>query len=516
MTIQSIIKKAIKRLELEGKLLTPDFYAEAFCKEATKAGMAVEDCNHLDKFKTTLNKEFQKDLTQYRVKTMNELVRFLISKINRTNPTQCADVLEAQSHLLKRVFQVIEVLHNKEAGILAKQSIDLLNNSPKSSQIDQFRQLWVNFLTTYDDTFLEKLKVLGSIENKDLRKTVESLNLSAGKVDGIASDMNLAKISSLLISSFVPSIASSVNDKIAMLSDKIRKNPSLLESVSIESEIKTAISLRIALDKESVKEMVESLDGVLDKLSHRIIDMIEQSDSSTVEIQAIKKELKSYDEGSITNFKVAHKKLYTIAVALEENTQLLSKDLKGHSKEVALLSRKINKLEEELESAKQESKEDFLTKLFNKRALDEFMAIKEAEFKRYKRNFSVVMFDLDHFKDVNDNFGHEAGDAVLVAFAKILKAECRTVDIVGRFGGEEFLAILSETDTAGGAIFAEKVRKHVQKARFMYKGERIKVTVSSGVSEREKHVSLKAALNSADEYLYQAKNSGRNQVGYKK
>ena len=516
MTIQSIIKKSMKRLELEGKLLTPDFYAEAFCKEANKAGMAVEDCNHLDKFKTTLNKEFQKDLTQYRIRTMNELVRFLISKVNRTNPTQCADVLEAQSHLLKRVFQAVEVLHNKEASLLAKQSIDLLNNSPKSAQIDQFRQLWVNFLTTYDDTFLEKLRVLGTVENSDLKKTIENLHISINKSDGVANDMNLAKISSLLISSFVPSIASSVNDRIALLSEKIRANPSLLESVSIESEIKTAISLRISLDKESVKEMVESLDGVLDKLSHRIIDMIEQSDSSTVEIQAIKKELKSYDEGSITNFKVAHKKLYTIAVALEENTQLLSQDLKVHSSEVALLSRKINKLEEELESAKQDSKEDFLTKLFNKRALDEFMEIKEAEFKRYGRNFSVVMFDLDHFKDVNDNFGHEAGDAVLTAFAKILKKECRTVDIVGRFGGEEFLAILSETDTAGGAVFAEKVRKHVQKARFMYKGNRIELTVSSGVSEREKHISLQAALNSADEYLYQAKKNGRNQVGYKK
>ncbi len=516
MTIQSIIRKAVKRVELEGKLLTPDFYAEAFCKEMTKAGMSVEDCNHLDKFKTTLNKEFQKDLTQYRVKTMNELVRFLISKVNRTNPTQCADVLESQGHLLKRVFQVIEVLHNREASALAKKSIDLLNNSPKSSQIDQFRQLWINFLTTYDDTFLEKLRVLGTVENSDLKRTIEGLHVALNKSDVVANDMSLAKISSLLISSLVPSIASSVNDKIAMLSEKIRENPALLESVSIENEIKTAISLRIALDKDSVREMVESLDGVLDKLSHRIIDMIEKSDSSTVEIQAIKKELNTYDEGSITNFKVAHKKLYTIAVALEKNTQLLSQDLKGHSQEVALLSRKINKLEKELESAKQDSKEDFLTKLYNKRALDEFMEIKEAEFKRYNRNFSVVMFDLDKFKNVNDNFGHEAGDAVLTAFAKILKKECRTVDIVGRFGGEEFLAILSETDTAGGAIFAEKVRKHVQKARFMYKGKRIEITVSSGVSERKKHVSIQAALNSADEYLYQAKNSGRNRVGYKK
>ena len=136
--------------------------------------------------------------------------------------------------------------------------------------------------------------------------------------------------------------------------------------------------------------------------------------------------------------------------------------------------------------------------------------------KRNKTAMSILMLDIDKFKDVNDNYGHDAGDAILSAFAKILKKECRTVDVVGRFGGEEFLALLSETDTRGGAIFAEKVRKHVQKARFMYKGERISVTVSCGVSEREKHVSLSATVNSADEYLYIAKDSGRNRVEYRK
>jgi diguanylate cyclase (GGDEF)-like protein len=262
--------------------------------------------------------------------------------------------------------------------------------------------------------------------------------------------------------------------------------------------------------------MISSIDGVLDKLSLRLIDMIEKSDTSNEEIQQIKKELESYSEESTSNFKTAHKKLYTIAIALEENTQILSRDLQDHSQEVSALSTRVKKLEKELEAAKKESKEDFLTKLYNRRALDDFLEVKEAEFKRYNRNFSVVMFDLDKFKNVNDTYGHDAGDAVLSAFAKILKKECRTVDVVGRFGGEEFLAILSETDTAGGAIFAEKVRKHVKKARFMYKGNRIGVTVSSGVSERSKHVSVSATLNSADEYLYIAKTNGRNRVEYKK
>jgi len=154
MTIQSIIKKSIKRLELEGKLLTPDFYAEAFCKEATKAGMISQDCTHIDKFTKSLNKEFQKELTQYRIKTMQEFTRFIISKLNRTNPTKCIETLDAQTIFLKRVLQVIEVLHNQEASVLAKKSINLLNTNPNPSQLEQFRQLWINFLTTYDDSFL--------------------------------------------------------------------------------------------------------------------------------------------------------------------------------------------------------------------------------------------------------------------------------------------------------------------------------------------------------------------------
>ncbi len=513
MTIQTIIKKAVKRLEREGKLLTPDFYAEAFCKEAKIAGMASEDCNHVDKYTKSLNKEFQKELTNYRIRTMSELARFLVSKLNRTNSTKCSEALESQTVFTKRVLQVIEVLHNKEASLLAKKSIELLDSRASASQIDQFRQLWINFITTYDDTFLSKLKPLGEVDTTDLKATIENLRIDT-QVSG-GSDFNLSKIASILVSSLVPSIASSVNDKIATLSQKIQNDPSILDTTGIENEIKSAISLRISLDKQSVKEMVESLDVVLDKLSLRLIEMIERSDSSTLEIQTIKQELESYSDESSSNFKIAHKKLFTIASALEENTQLLSKDLSTHSSEVKNLSIRVHELEKELAAVKQESKEDFLTKLYNKRALDEFMNIKEAEYERYGRNFSVIMFDLDHFKLVNDNYGHDAGDAVLSAFAKILKKEARSVDIVGRFGGEEFMALLSETDTRGGAVFAEKVRKHVQKARFMYKGQRIVVTVSSGVSERKKHISLQATINSADEYLYKAKNEGRNQVAYK-
>lgn len=514
MTVKAIIKNAIKRLEDEGKLLTPDAYMEAFCKESAKAGVRVEDCMLVDNLKNTLNKEFQKELEKYSIRTISELTRFLISKLNRTNPSHCATLLESQTIFTKRVLQVVEVLHNKEAEQLARKSIDLMSREASATEIDQYRQLWVNFIMTYDDSFLQKLKTLGDIDSKDLKNSILNLKLVGTAIEMNQADLSL--ISSLLVSSLVPSIASSVNDKIANLSRRIQSNPKILEGRDIEAEIKSAISLRIALDKQSVNEMLESLDGVLDKISIRLIEMIENSDSSTVEIQKIKKELELYNLQDSSNFTTAHKKLYTIALALEENTQNLSKDLRNHSLEVKALNKKIETLERELLSAKEDSKEDFLTKLYNKRALDEFMSTKEAEHERYGHNFSLVIFDLDHFKEVNDVYGHDAGDAVLTAFAKILKNLARNVDIVGRFGGEEFIAILSETDTKGGAIFAEKVRAHVEKAHFMYKEERIAVTVSCGVSERAKHTSVQNLLKSADEYLYAAKRNGRNQVAYKK
>ena len=516
MTIQNIINKAMKRLDLEGHLLTPDYYQEAFCKEAKLAGMITEDCSHIDKQISTLNPDLQKELKQYRITTMNEFSRFLVSKLNRTNQSVCASSLEAHLNFTKRVLQVVEVLHNKEAAQLAQKSIAMLAENPSVSQVDNFRQHWTNFITSYDDSFLTQL---GMKTKDDLKESILALDMSSLSSSNVKDDTGvLVKLSSLLVSSFVPSIASSVNEKIAILSEKISKNPSLLNSVSVEEEIKQAIKLRIALDKNSLKEMIESLDGVLDKLSLRLIEMIERSDTSTIEIQDIKKELESHNEDnetSKTNFKIAHKKLYTLALALEENTKALSSDLQDHSGEVKALSKKIKILEIELEKTKQESKEDFLTKLYNKRALDEFMNIKEEEFVRYSHNYTIIMFDIDFFKRVNDTFGHDAGDAVLGAFAGIIKKEARAVDIVGRFGGEEFMAILSETDTKGGAIFAEKVRKHVEKARFMYKGERIEVTVSSGVSERDKNASLKNVIKLADDRLYKAKESGRNTVVYK-
>jgi diguanylate cyclase (GGDEF)-like protein len=508
MTINQIVRNTIERLKIEGKTWTPDVYAQTFCSEAKKAGVQIEDCGGLDRFTPLLDKKTQDEVQQYRVKTTAELLRFLISKMARLNPTEASVLVELLSSLAQMMAKSIDALHNPEASALAKKTITILETQGGKTQIELLRQAWENFVSTYDDAFFMKLTKLGNVDKLNLKKTIEGLHTHLEN----SGSGNYAKIASLLMLGLSPSIAPKMSDELSSLATKVHNNPDCIMEASFENDIMTAIAMRIALDKKSVNEIISSLDALLGKLSAQLIDLIERSDMSSVEIKGIKKDLESLSSDNTGDFKTAHKRLYTIASSLEEKVEVLSKDLQFHNEKVVQMGTKIAALEAELAEAAHASREDFLTKLYNKRALDEFLALKEADYERHGRDYCIAMFDLDYFKAVNDTYGHEAGDVVLRAFARILKDDGRTNDIAGRFGGEEFLVILGETDMEGAKNFANKVREHVQTARFMYQEKRIELTVSVGIARRSHCPSLKGTIVSADEQLYKAKKQGRNRV----
>ncbi|MBN2870317.1 MAG: diguanylate cyclase [Campylobacterales bacterium] len=509
MTIHQIVRNTVERLKSEGKMWTPDVYAETFCSEAKKAGVQVEDCSGIDRYTKLLDKKMLDEVKQYRVKTTAELIRFLISKLNRMNPSEAAALVELLSALAKKMAQSIELLHNADASILARKTISVLEEQGGTAQVELLRQAWNNFLAIYDDTFLMKLSALGPVDGSSLRRTVEGLNLQA---KAVSEGVDYRKVVRFLIASLVPSIAPNMDDATLNLSQKLRSNPHYIDNAEFDKELKTAITMRIALDKNSVKEMVSSLDKLLGKLSTQLIELIERSENSTSEIRDVKRELEALEAGKGGDFKTAHKRLYTIASTLEERVEVLSKDLKIHNDKVTQMGNKIASLELELAQAQQASREDFLTKLLNKRGIDEYLNIKEAEYERHQRIYCIAMLDLDHFKKINDTYGHEAGDAVLLAFAKILKEEARISDIIGRYGGEEFIVILGDTELDGAKVFCEKIRSHVEEAHFMYQEDRIDVRVSIGVAQRNDYSSLKALIKGADERLYDAKRKGRNRV----
>jgi diguanylate cyclase (GGDEF)-like protein len=152
---------------------------------------------------------------------------------------------------------------------------------------------------------------------------------------------------------------------------------------------------------------------------------------------------------------------------------------------------------------------DGLTGLTNHRALMQRLNEEGVRSRRNERAFSVIMADVDHFKQYNDQFGHPEGDQVLKAMASILKDSTRTVDCVARYGGEEFAVVLPETDITGALEVAERIRSRVERTEFPKR----KITLSIGVAEFPRDATTPGEIVVvADEALYVAKRQGRNQV----
>lgn len=156
---------------------------------------------------------------------------------------------------------------------------------------------------------------------------------------------------------------------------------------------------------------------------------------------------------------------------------------------------------------------DSLTGLYNRQAV--LGRLREAinRARRYKENLSLIMLDIDHFKKVNDQYGHLVGDDVLEKLSTLIRDNIRNTDIAGRYGGEEFIIVLAQTDLYAARIVAERIRKIVETARMKdFSGNVFGITVSEGVSGWEPGDDIHSLISRADEALYKAKENGRNRV----
>jgi len=155
---------------------------------------------------------------------------------------------------------------------------------------------------------------------------------------------------------------------------------------------------------------------------------------------------------------------------------------------------------------------DGLTGIHNKRYLVEQLDRELSRATRHGRPLTLVICDIDHFKRVNDDFGHLAGDHVLKEVAQLAKSRLRPDDVIARYGGEEFAVILPETDLTGGVRIAEELRKMIATETFVFEDEDIDVTISCGVSQLDPKWRSYDFVGAADERLYEAKRAGRNRV----
>jgi diguanylate cyclase (GGDEF)-like protein len=155
---------------------------------------------------------------------------------------------------------------------------------------------------------------------------------------------------------------------------------------------------------------------------------------------------------------------------------------------------------------------DPLTQAKNRAAFDSTVSREISLAQRNDNSLSAIFLDIDHFKSINDDFGHACGDMVLSVTAKLIKQCARDSDLVFRYGGEEFVLLLSNTDLSGAQLLAERIRKKLEHHTLAFDMEPVKITASLGIATLKSTDSLESFIQRADSAMYQAKDRGRNQV----
>ncbi len=216
--------------------------------------------------------------------------------------------------------------------------------------------------------------------------------------------------------------------------------------------------------------------------------------------------------------KLINTRLLSIAYQIQEHAknedfqrQENEKQLNTLTQKLAILDAESKELKNKLIIAHGMAMRDPLTGLPNRLAYEENVNIEIARWRRYHTPLTMVVWDIDFFKKINDTYGHKAGDKTLIIIANLLTEHCRETDFVARLGGEEFIMLLPNTDGGSALILANKIRNIIEKTGFNSGGSRIAITISCGLSQFHQADSGESVFERADQALYKAKAEGRNQ-----
>lgn len=258
-----------------------------------------------------------------------------------------------------------------------------------------------------------------------------------------------------------------------------------------------AIGVNLANESSAKKR------NLLDRtVSDQLVDLQTQSANAT-QLEPLKQLINS--------------RLQTISQQIQAHNQLEQQEREKVDRELRVLSEKLKDMEaesgelrERLDQAQHRATRDPLTGLANRLAFEERIDLEIARYRRTLQAFSLIVWDVDFFKAINDTYGHKSGDKALVAIAKLLSKHCRQSDFVARFGGEEFVMLLPDTDAQAALSVAEKLRAIVGNSGFVANGNRLAITISGGISQFAANDTQETIFDRADKGLYQAKQNGRN------
>ncbi len=364
--------------------------------------------------------------------------------------------------------------------------------------------------------FKELVLELNKSEQKEVSdKKIESVDDLVSLLLKRVATKNLDTLASIFKSSLTPSINIELDENLAKFSIKIGNSPSLMFEEDIQKEMQSYITKRFEADQNIVKQKTEDIAKLVTLMGKYLNDAISSSGSGSDNVSNIKDKIESLDmsTGDLKELSVLQSKLVSAALSIENEMSAVGAKFKDGKSQVSKLEQKIQKLEEELDSAKKESTIDHLTGLLTRRAFDEEIQRIEGLYQRNGTQYALIFFDIDHFKNVNDTYGHMVGDEVIRHLAALIREHVRETDVSGRYGGEEFVILLADTSLKNSYIFAERLRKEVEQAVVKYNDIELKYTVSLGIAEVEPCIkNYEAWIECADAALYHSKENGRNKI----
>ena len=318
-------------------------------------------------------------------------------------------------------------------------------------------------------------------------------------------------------------------EEIKYIKNNITENDKLDALLKAAINIISVVVKNITKERESAQSFLASLNQTLEDLHHSIVSTSKHSKSMGVEFDSLNKSIESkiknlniqtQNATSISSLKeLVDNELKSLSqdfIAKEklerEDRETLISSFDQINSRIGSLESKLTKYKKRLNEQRFKSLLDSLTKLPNRAAFDERYNHEVHLFNVQTSDVTLAVIDVDHFKSINDRFGHTAGDITLQVIAKALLKSIRKSDFIARYGGEEFVLLMPNTTIDSAAAPLEKLRKVIKSIPFKFRDKQIEITISLGATQFKKGDTPIIAFDRADDALYEAKNTGRDRL----
>jgi len=424
--------------------------------------------------------------------------------------------------LLKRSVVALSALASNESAAVCERLAHFKNSVQKATAIEEMEES----LRALRDTIgkSEQLLAGDTVDKRGEQAPVGVSNIHCKELQSIFVG---------LIAEFDQDFGEDYSLRLAKLRQKIEQSFQIEDIVGLKDDIIAlvqAYNQMINEERSLVTEFISEIGAGLLEVERQYLDSITQTGQSQSENTKFNRFLENHVEDmkksaqlstTLAEFRgLVMSRLATIRTALEEKRrsevirqERLSEEMESLNENLSRMKKEVDQVHEKRKALEKEVLVDPLTGIANRRALRERLKNELHRFQRYRQFFSILLFDIDNFKAINDQYGHWAGDRCLKEIIKRVRAILRETDFIARWGGDEFVLIFPGTDLESAGAVAERLRKLIQNTRFVYHKQEISLTVSCGVTEiAESDQNQETIFNRVDKAMYKAKKNGRNMV----